>query len=282
MGAGAAAYALAEPFRFRLVTHDVAVAAGAPAVDVLHVSDTHMKARDRPLQAFLRDVQRRLEDPPDLVLATGDLIDENSGIDPVVDVLNGLHARLGRFYVLGSHDYFQPKFQAYTKYWTGRRPVSAPAADTERLEGLLRHAGWLPLTNRTEFVDVTEGRVRLSGVDDPYLDRHRTGHIERGADDALAIGLMHAPDVVSEFALAGYDLALAGHTHGGQVRLPVAGAVVTNSSLPAALGGGLNRVGDTWLHVSPGLGTGRFSPIRFNCRPEVTLLRLRPASERSS
>jgi predicted MPP superfamily phosphohydrolase len=72
--------------------------------------------------------------------------------------------------------------------------------------------------------------------------------------------------------LAGFDLVLGGHTHAGQVRIPGVGALVTNSSLPAALGGGLHRIGSGWLHVSPGLGTGRFAPIRFACRPEATLL----------
>jgi predicted MPP superfamily phosphohydrolase len=91
----------------------------------------------------------------------------------------------------------------------------------------------------------------------------------------VAIGVVHTPDVVSEWALGGYDLVLAGHTHGGQVRIPGVGAVVTNCTLPPALAAGLHRIGGAWLHVSPGLGTGRFSPIRFNCRPEATLLRLR-------
>ena len=88
---------------------------------------------------------------------------------------------------------------------------------------------------------------------------------------------MHAPDVVSDFALAGFDLVLAGHTHGGQVRIPPFGALVTNSSLPPALARGLSRVGNMWLHVSPGLGTSRFSPARFACPPEATLLQLVPA-----
>ncbi|MEA2517702.1 MAG: uncharacterized protein QOG16_1540, partial [Actinomycetota bacterium] len=90
----------------------------------------------------------------------------------------------------------------------------------------------------------------------------------------LAIGLAHAPDVVSQWMLQGFDLVFTGHTHAGQVRVPGFGAVVTNSSLPTELAGGLHRVGSGWLHVSPGLGTGRFAPIRFNCRPEATLLEI--------
>jgi predicted MPP superfamily phosphohydrolase len=88
---------------------------------------------------------------------------------------------------------------------------------------------------------------------------------------------MHAPDVVSEWFLTGFDLVLAGHTHGGQVRIPGIGALVTNCSLPTALAGGLHRIHGGWLHVSPGLGTGKYSPIRFACPPEATLLHLEPA-----
>jgi predicted MPP superfamily phosphohydrolase len=277
-GAGAAlgAYALYEPHRYRLVTRALDVRRGAPRLDVLHLSDTHLGAGNRIRARWLSQLPERLGVMPDLVLATGDLIQDDSGIDPIVEVLAGLEARLGRFYVLGSHDYFQSKFQTYAKYWTGKRKLTAPPADSDRLEEGLRAKGWLPLTNRTEFIAHEAGRIRLTGVDDPYLNRHRTEHLQMSEQDAYAIGLMHSPELVSEYALAGFDLILAGHTHAGQVRIPFAGAVVTNSSLPAALAGGAHRVGRSWLHMSPGLGHGRFSPIRFNARPEATLLRLVP------
>jgi uncharacterized protein len=276
-GLGLGAYTFIEPYLFRLnhLKIDLPIA-GAP-LDVLHVSDIHMTARTRAVQRWLGKLPDLLDQPPDLVLATGDLTQDDSGIDPVVEAFAELPARVGRFYVLGSHDYYQSKFQAYTKYFTGHQAINAPPADTDRLETGLKESGWMPVTNSTELVESDVGRIRVAGVDDPYLNRHRTEHIRREPGDVLAIGLMHAPDVVSEYALAGFDLVLAGHTHGGQVRFPGFGAVVTNSSLPAALAGGLNLIGQTWLHVSPGLGNSPFSPIRFNCRPEATLLQLRPA-----
>jgi predicted MPP superfamily phosphohydrolase len=247
-------------------------------LSILHVSDTHMKRGDRALQRFLEKVPDELGAAPDLVLATGDLIENDEGIDPLIEAFGKLDARLGRFYVLGSHDYYQSRFHAYTKYFTGQRPVSTDRADTERLEMGLLEKGWHSLLNSSESVDVEGDVVRLTGVDDPYIKRHRTEHIARESGDAAAIGLMHAPDLVSQFSLAGFDLVLAGHTHAGQVRFPFAGAVVTNCSLPAALAGGLHRVGGTWLHVSPGLGTGKFAPIRINCPPEITLLLLEPVT----
>ena len=276
-GLGLSAYALAEPHLFRLKRLVADLPVASVGLDVLHVSDIHLTARTEGLQRWLAKLPGLLDQPPDLVVATGDLIEDDSGIGPAVDLLSKLPARFGRFYVLGSHDYFQSSFHAYTKYFTGRRPINARHADTERLETGLKESGWMPVTNSTELVETDAGRVRVAGVDDPYINRHRTEHIRREAGDALAIGLMHAPDVVSEYALAGFDLVVGGHTHGGQVRIPGVGALVTNCSLPAALAGGLSLIGDTWLHVSPGLGTSPFARIRFNCRPEVTLLQLRPA-----
>ena len=279
LGAAGAAYALSEARAFRLQEHRLPVRRGAPRLSVLHVSDTHMQERDRLKAEWLRTLPELLEVTPDLVLATGDLIEDPTGIDPLVDALAGLPARLGKWYVLGSHDYFHSTFPGFVRYFTGTREVvRARPADTPRLEAGLAAAGWTSLTNRSDVVEAPDGRIRLSGVDDPYIHRDDTGHLGREPGDALAIGLMHAPEVVSQYALHGYDLVLAGHTHGGQVRMPFTGAVVTNSTLPCALAAGPTRVGSSWLHVSPGLAQGKFVPLRFNCRPEVTLLTLEPAA----
>jgi predicted MPP superfamily phosphohydrolase len=274
--AGLAAYTLCEPYRYRLVTHRLLMRSACPDITILHVSDTHFGSRNRALAAWLERLPDRLESMPDLVLATGDFIETGEGVERAVEALAGLEARLGRFYVLGSHDYYESKWQPPTKYLGGRyQGLRAAPAPTEELESGLRSKGWLSLTNTSEVLRTEHGDIRLAGVDDPYLKRHVTRHIAT-AGEVLAVGLVHAPDVVSEWLLAGFDLVLAGHTHAGQVRVPRIGALVTNSSLPAALAGGLHRVGHGWLHVSPGLGTGRFSPVRFNCRPEATLLRLVP------
>jgi predicted MPP superfamily phosphohydrolase len=90
---------------------------------------------------------------------------------------------------------------------------------------------------------------------------------------------------MSRFAADGYQLLLAGHTHGGQLCLPGKGALVTNCDLEPArvkglhrhpAGAPIGRPGSSWLHVSAGLGTSPFAPIRFCCRPEATLLTLTP------
>jgi predicted MPP superfamily phosphohydrolase len=89
--------------------------------------------------------------------------------------------------------------------------------------------------------------------------------------------------VLDAFATDGYDLVLAGHTHGGQLRLPGYGAIVTNCGLDRSRARGVSRWGaHTWLHVSAGLGTSPFAPVRFACPPEASLLTLVPRHSGSS
>jgi hypothetical protein len=92
---------------------------------------------------------------------------------------------------------------------------------------------------------------------------------------------MHSPEprLLDLFAADGYDLLLAGHTHGGQLCLPFYGALVTNCGIERERVRGLHRHpadGRAWLHVSAGLGTSPWAPVRFACRPEATLLTLTP------
>lgn len=251
---------------------------GAPEVTLLHVADTHMTGRSSALVRWLSTLPERLGAVPDLVVGTGDFIEDNPGIHQFLTAISALDARVGKFYVLGSHDYLQSSFKPITRYFSGKRELPTLRADTARLERGLQELGWTPLLNREEVVTIAGKAVRLSGVDDPYIKRHRTEHIKRRTTDDLAIGIMHAPELVSEWALNDFDLVLAGHTHGGQVRIPLIGALVTNSSLPASLAMGLRRIGSSWLFVSAGLGTSRYAPIRFLARPRVTLLEIRPTA----
>lgn len=276
--AGLGAYALAEARAYRLQRHRLPHERPGRPVSILHISDTHLLAGNRKLIRFLERLPDLVGEVPDLVIATGDLIEDDSGIDPLVETFGRIEASGGRFYVLGSHDYYRSSLRGAggtVKALLGmeRQKVLAKRNDAGRLEEGLRDKGWVPLTNRSEIARLGDLTVRLTGTDDPYINRHTTEHFDR-SDDDLAIGVIHAPDLVSQFVLRGYDLVLAGHTHAGQVRAPFIGALLTNCTLPRELAGGPRRIGDGWLHVSPGLGTGRYSPIRFLARPEATLLRL--------
>jgi uncharacterized protein len=280
LGATATAgYAVWEARAYRMAEQIVPFPTVGPRPTILHLSDTHLTASNDKMIRFLEDLPRALGATADLVVATGDMIDDDSGIDPLVKALSGIQGRLGRFYVLGSHDFYQSTFQGFAtggmrKFLSRNRgPVTSKRADVRRLKEGLESDGWVPLGNRTEVLTTDSGTMRLTGMDDPFMRRHRVDHVVRHPDDDLAIGAVHTPEHLSVWAQANYDLVLAGHTHGGQVRLPFVGAVVTNCNLPRSLARGLHGIGDTWVHVSPGLGTSKFSPVRFLCPPEVTLLR---------
>ena len=116
--------------------------------------------------------------------------------------------------------------------------------------------------------------IELLGLDDAHIDRQDSRAMPRSAPERFGLAVMHSPDSAPESAACGYELILAGHTHGGQVRLPLVGALVTNSAMPRRLAGGLIRMGSAVMFLSPGLGTSKYAPFRFLCRPEATLLQL--------
>ena len=131
--------------------------------------------------------------------------------------------------------------------------------------------------------------LEFVGVDDPHLDYDRYAEVAGAHDPSadLTVGVTHAPyrRVLDELCSDGVDLALAGHTHGGQLGVPGWGALTTNSDLNTRRAKGLHgwpgprrdRSGGAdsmWLHVSAGLGTSPYAPVRFAVRPEATLLTL--------
>ena len=131
---------------------------------------------------------------------------------------------------------------------------------------------------RREF-DVSGLLIAAAGVDDPHLTRDRYETIAGAASPAvnLRLGLTHSPEprVLDRFAADGYQLVMAGHTHGGQLCLPFYGALVTNCDLDRSRAKGVSQWGTGMqLHVSAGIGTSPYAPVRFCCRPEATLLTL--------
>jgi predicted MPP superfamily phosphohydrolase len=185
-------------------------------------------------------------------------------------------------YVFGNNDYYgpKPKNPAHYLLRTGKKIRGAPLPWADLRAAFSEH-GWLDLSNTRRELTVAGRRVALAGVDDPHLRRDRyqriAGSADRSAD--LRLGLTHSPEprVLDAFAADGYDLVLAGHTHGGQLRLPGYGAIVTNCGLDRSRARGASRWGaHTWLHVSAGLGTSPYAPVRFACPPEASLLTLVP------
>lgn len=246
---------------------------GQAPLTVLHLSDLHMTASDARRVAFL---ERLAAEPVDLVVLTGDMLGEPAGLGPVLEALGCFRPRLGAVAVLGSNDYWAPRFRNPLTYFMGpssRRGRSSPRNPWRELVEGLEARGWTVLSNRRGQL----GDVELAGLDDPHIRRDDPATavpVNGDARPRLRLGVVHSPyrRALDAFERNGYGLLLAGHTHGGQVCLPGVGALVTNCDLPRDRVRGLSRWGSSWLHVSAGLGTSKYAPFRFACRPEASLL----------
>jgi uncharacterized protein len=260
---------------------------GTPPLKVLHLSDLHMTPGQRSKQRWVAGLAA-LE--PDLVVDTGDNLAHVRAVPAVLAALEPLLSLPGLF-VFGSNDYFGPTFKNPARYlvpaWQKR--VHGDALPWRDLRAALIERGWQDATHARLTVDVAGVTIAVAGVDDPHI-KHDRYDLIAGAPDAsatLTLGLTHSPEprVLDAFAADGYDLVLAGHTHGGQLRLPAYGAIVTNCGIDRSRARGASRWGaHTRLHVSAGLGTSPFAPARFCCPPEASLLTLvgRPADMESA
>ena len=263
-----------ERRRYRLVRHrlDILPATAAGPLTVLHLSDLHFVRRDAGKAAFLATLPAA-----DVTVVTGDFLAEPEAVETTVAAVHAVRGRLASWFVLGSNDYFVPRPLNYLAYFRGKRkPRRAERGRAADLVSQLRADGWDDLTNVRRDVDVNGLPIELLGLDDAHIAWHDLRVAPRRSPDRFGFAVMHSPDSAPETAALGYDLMVAGHTHGGQVCLPGVGALVTNCSLPARLVSGMIRVGDAVVSVSPGLGTSKFAPFRFFCRPEATLLELHP------
>lgn len=243
---------------------------GPDALTVLHLSDLHFVRRDPGKVAFLASLPTA-----DVTIVTGDFLAEPEAVETSVSGVAPARGRLASWFVLGSNDYFVPKPLNYLAYFRpSRRRRTARGGRAADLRAQLGADGWEDLTNVRREVDLDGLPVELLGLDDAHIRWHDLRVVPRTAPERFGLAVMHSPDSAPEAAAYGYDLMVAGHTHGGQVCLPLVGALVTNCSMPRRLVSGLIRMGPAVLHTSPGIGTSKFAPFRFWCRPEATLLRL--------
>ncbi|HEY1488761.1 MAG TPA: metallophosphoesterase [Micromonosporaceae bacterium] len=285
LAAGAVTFAYAsliERNMFTLRRFDVPVLApDAEPLRLLHVSDLHMTPDQRHKQHWVREL---VGTDPDLVIVTGDNMASPDAVPGVARALQPLLDRPGAF-VFGSNDYRGPVFKNPLGYFDrDKEYVQGVELPSEDLRTLFVDAGWSDLNNARTTIKAGGRSIELVGVDDPHVDRDDYPSVAGAASDDvdLRIGLTHTPEprIIDAMAADGFELVLAGHTHGGQVRVPFYGALVTNCGLHRSMARGLHRWPSsergTSLHVSAGLGTHPTAPIRFSCPPEATLLTLIP------
>jgi predicted MPP superfamily phosphohydrolase len=259
VGAAGLAYSsLIERNAFGLSRHTVpCLAPGATSLTVLHISDPHLLDRQRRKKAFIAGLAAL---QPDLVVHTGDTLAGPDGVDAAIECFGPLLALPGVF-CFGSNDYFAPTPKNPMKYFKkSHKRVHGGDLDWRRMRDVFVERGWADLTNARALVTLAD----LAAVAGAWP-----------ASD-LSLGLVHAPEpkVLDAYIADGAQLLLCGHTHGGQLRLPGFGAIVTNCGIDRAHAMGVNAYGPAWLHVSPGLGTSPYAPVRFACPPRASLLTL--------
>jgi predicted MPP superfamily phosphohydrolase len=273
---------------------------GAAPLRVLHISDAHMTPGQERKQRWIASLART---EPDLVVVTGDNMAHPDAVPAVLRSFGDLFAFPGAF-VFGSNDYFGPVLKNPFGYLRRSRqhgragfkpgprdrglrfaapaggPGEGPPLPAHDLRAGLVAAGWVDLNNARAVLKPGGRAIELFGVDDPHIGRDRYAAVSGPLDPAaeLHLGVTHSPEprVLDPMAADGLQLILAGHTHGGQVRVPFYGALTTNCALPRRMARGLHRYSGTWLHVSAGLGTHPTAPVRFSCPPEASILTLVP------
>lgn len=240
-----------QSLRLETVSCQVELPGLPPTCDglsIIHLTDTHFsRAYDRRYFDALADQAAQLE--PDLVLCTGDLIDDDDTLAWIEPILGRVRGRLGQFAILGNHD-------------LDHHP--------DRITLELERAGYTVLEGRWARLNPDGPTLAIGGTSAPWgplLDP-----LVRPSAD-LTILLSHTPDQFYRAASWGIDLMFSGHNHGGQVRLPIIGPVLMPSRFGRRFDHGFYRRDRTLMYVSRGLGANH--PIRYRCLPELTRFELR-------
>jgi len=226
-----------------------------PAFDrmtIVHVSDFHLTGR-MTLAFYLTVAELAGDLDGDVVVATGDLVDRAVCLDWLVPIFAPLRAREERLFILGNHDKRIP--------------------DERQIRDRMGAAGWSDVAGIWHPQRRSESTLWWSGNELPWYHSASSLVGKRRSQNEARILLSHAPDQIDFARSHDFDLVLAGHTHGGQIRLPLIGPIVSPSHYGPKFASGEFRVGSTWMHVSRGVaGT---HPIRINCLPEITRLTMR-------
>lgn len=220
---------------------------------LVHLSDLHMTGKlTRP---FYEEVCREAQKlNGDLIVATGDIAEEAECLPWIAETFGRLRGNLGQMFILGNHELRLPQ----------------PAL----LRQALVDAGWEDLGGRRREVQFNGRSICLAGSERPWFGVEPP---ECPATSAAKILLAHTPDLFGWAQRRRFDLMLAGHTHGGQIRLPLIGPLIAPSRFGFRYASGVFEEGPTVMHVSRGLSGEHL--LRFNCPPELAKLVIRRQGE---
>lgn len=280
---------LGEPYRPIFKRHPLRLPAAWPeGLSIVHISDLHVRRGDQRLLRAQRSALRQLS--PDLLCVTGDVCEKVEDIPLLLEVLQTARPKLGTFVVLGNHEHNAPapehlRQKAKRGIWravgavlhlVAPRVTSDGEDEGHAMADALRAAGISVLHNEGARVYKNGQSLWIAGCDSAWAghaDMRAAMHGHRPGEACLA--LIHEPDLAFEAEASGADLVLAGHTHGGQVRLPFFGAPYTLRMDPRiGIAAGFQRLEASLLHITAGLG--HTIPLRFGCPPEVVWLDCQP------
>lgn len=265
IGAGGLLYAReVEPRLLEVVRLELALprlAADFEGYRVVQIGDLHFDDWSRP--ARLDRIAGMVNDErPDLIVVTGDFASYSArrlDTERLVGALRRLSAPDGVLAILGNHDYL---------------------TDVKLIRRCIRGAGLTELLNEVVTLGRGGSKLHVAGIDDVMEGRSRLDLVlRRLPESGAAVLLAHEPDFADVAAATGrFDLQLSGHSHGGQVRVPLLGRAVL-PPFSQRYTRGLHEVGGMLLYVNRGLGTVH-ARLRFGCRPEITALTLRSPESR--
>jgi hypothetical protein len=236
---------------------------------VVHLSDFHCHDEPRIEWSSREAVRLAMEQDPDLIAITGDLFDTCEMATECPEQLEGLEAPLGVWAVPGNHD------RAHEDPF---KCLEAPPEDIHTLHGVLDNLGIRLLANDSERVRVDGAEVAIAGSDEYAFGRDDVAAALDGTADAdLVILLCHTPDLLDDPAVGEADLMLCGHTHGGQIQLPLIGPPWAPVWRDRRRASGLLQADGLLAYVSRGVASA--TAARFNCHPEVAVLTLERGEE---
>ncbi|HAM81278.1 metallophosphoesterase [Ornithinibacillus bavariensis] len=239
------------------ITH-TKIPASFDNIKIVQFSDTHIGFH-YTLNQFEELVEKINKLNPDIIVFTGDLVDEPNHYNwnqRLINLLHSLHAPLGKFWIYGNHDH--------------------GGYGTEIVQETMEKAEFILLKNTHHVIENNLDRIILTGIDDVMLGKPNLAKaLENTNTDLFTILLAHEPDYADHTIDYPVDIQLSGHSHGGQVRFPFIGHLYTPKFAEKYVEGKYTfESSNLILYVSRGIGTTRL-PYRFLCVPEITCFTLK-------